>query len=365
MFVSSVIGGMESYREAAAQATGTLDHEPRMAEDYGASSSTPQETCLRGVREADVTVLLLGARYGARQESGLSATHEEYREARGRSPVLAFVQENVEYEADQKEFLGEVQDWTSGQYTADFSTPDTLRDAVTRGLHQLELSLAAGPTDENEMLARAEQQIPAVYGYGTDILSVVVAGGPRQQILRPAQLEGEDLSEALMQEALFGPARILESTQGTNKRLQEHTLVIEQDTASFRLDELGTVSIAQSARKESRPRSGDLPVLIKEDISNRVERALLFAGWVLDRIDKPKRLSDVVVVAALVGSSYLGWRTRAEYEANPGSGPMSMKRSDRIRVQLSPARRNRAALKLGAHTLAEDLTILIGREVQS
>ena len=73
---------MEPYREAAAQAIRTLDHEPRMAEDYGASPGSPQETCLRGVRNADATVLLLGTRYGARQESGLSATHEEYREAR-------------------------------------------------------------------------------------------------------------------------------------------------------------------------------------------------------------------------------------------------------------------------------------------
>lgn len=101
VFVSSVIGGMEPYREAAVQAIRTLGHEPRMAEDYGASPNPPQQTCLRGVRDADAMVLLLGARYGARQESGLSATHEEYREARERCPVLPFLQEGVEREAAQ------------------------------------------------------------------------------------------------------------------------------------------------------------------------------------------------------------------------------------------------------------------------
>ncbi len=40
--------------------------------------------------------LLLGARYGKRQASGLSATNEEYREAKTRCRVLAFVQRDVD-----------------------------------------------------------------------------------------------------------------------------------------------------------------------------------------------------------------------------------------------------------------------------
>ena len=71
------------------------------AEDFVASPDTPQRTCLRGVREADVVVLVLGARYGAAQGSGLSATHEEYREAKDRSPVLIFIQTGVDLEPEQ------------------------------------------------------------------------------------------------------------------------------------------------------------------------------------------------------------------------------------------------------------------------
>ena len=37
------------------------------AEDFGASPGSPQQVCLAGVREADVVVLLLGARYGTPQ----------------------------------------------------------------------------------------------------------------------------------------------------------------------------------------------------------------------------------------------------------------------------------------------------------
>ena len=75
VFVSSLISGMEAERAAVKDAIETLGHQPLMAEDFGARPSSPQITCLHGVREADVVVLVLGPRYGSRQPSGISATH--------------------------------------------------------------------------------------------------------------------------------------------------------------------------------------------------------------------------------------------------------------------------------------------------
>src|SRR6266498_5943032 len=49
--------------------------------------------------------LLLGARYGKRQASGLSATNEEYREAKTRCRVLAFVQRDVDRGAHHQQAL--------------------------------------------------------------------------------------------------------------------------------------------------------------------------------------------------------------------------------------------------------------------
>jgi hypothetical protein len=95
IFVSSLIGGMEPIRAAARSAVTTLGHDPVMAEDFGALPHTPQIACLDGVRQAGAVVLILGSRYGAIQSSGLSATHEEYREARDRCPVLAFVEQGI------------------------------------------------------------------------------------------------------------------------------------------------------------------------------------------------------------------------------------------------------------------------------
>jgi len=73
VFISSVIAGFESYRDAAGQGVHSLGHQAIRAEDFGAAPASPQEVCLRGVRAADVVVLLVGARYGYPQASGLSA----------------------------------------------------------------------------------------------------------------------------------------------------------------------------------------------------------------------------------------------------------------------------------------------------
>jgi hypothetical protein len=72
-------------------------------------------------------VLLLGARYGDPQPSGLSATHEEYREVNSRSPVLAFVERDVERQAAEQDLVDEVRSWAGGVLTGDFASPEELQ----------------------------------------------------------------------------------------------------------------------------------------------------------------------------------------------------------------------------------------------
>lgn len=98
VFISSVITGYEQFRDAVAAAVRSLGHEVVRAEDFGASPETPQQACLGGLRQADVVVLVIGARYGSVQPSGYSATEEEYREARESRPVLVFVEQAVDRE---------------------------------------------------------------------------------------------------------------------------------------------------------------------------------------------------------------------------------------------------------------------------
>lgn len=363
VFISSVIVGFEQYRDAAFRAARSLGHEVKRAEDFGASPDSPQQTCLGGVAWADVVVLILGARYGNPQKSGLAATHEEYRDARGKKPVLAFVEQGAQREPAQADFVKEVRDWTTGTFTADFRASEGLTDAVVRALHELELSRAVGQVDEAEMLTRAKALIPSDRGGVEGIVTVIVVGGPHQPVLRPAEIENPELSRALMQKALFGEVPVFDHASGTRPAVHADALLLEQDQRSVLLDPAGTVRVIQPARRARRDRSRlDLPVLIEEDVQEIIQAGLGFAGWVLDHVDPVRHLSDVVPVVSVHGG--LAWRTRAEHKESPTSVSVRPT-SETVVVNLLPPRRYRAALKQDAPALAKDLSVLLGRRMRA
>src|SRR3546814_1236063 len=133
-FIISLMSGLVIGRAATRRAIELLRHEAVMAEYFGAQFSSPQIACLTGLRQSDLVVLVLGTRYGVKQASGLSATHEEYREARGRKPILIFIQQG-EAEPDQAALIDEAGSWESGLFRAAFSTPDELRDRKSTRLN--------------------------------------------------------------------------------------------------------------------------------------------------------------------------------------------------------------------------------------
>jgi hypothetical protein len=365
VFISSLISDYEHYRAAATEAVHVLGHQVVRAEDFHASAETPQQACLAAVRESDLIVLLIGERYGYTQESGLSATHEEYREARDRKPVLVFVETGTTRDASQQALLEEVQAWATGHFTASYATPDELKAALLRALHDYELATTAGPIDEAEMRGRATALLPHNQGLGgTPELTVVVAGGPHQQVLRPVDLEHTDLARGIHQEAFFGEHQVLDRNESTSTGIRAGTLVLGQRVASVAVDHAGSVRIVQPAASGADGYRTALPALIEEDLAGALERAIRFSGWLLDRIDPVRRLTDVVPVARIAGGSYMAWRTRAQHSANPNAATIPYRGTDDPIVTLTPARRHRQALTHDAHRIAEDLVTLLRREMR-
>lgn len=365
VFVSSVIVGLEEFRDAAARAAKSLGHEVIRAEDFGSTFVSPQVACLQGVRDADVVVLLLGDRYGQPQATGYSATHEEYNEARGERRVLPFIRQGVQHEPKQEAFIRQVRDWESGQFTDDFTTPEHLRDAVTKALHRLELSQAQTTVDEAEMVERAHALIPTSKNQYIPTIGVVVVGGPRQQVLRPSELESAQLQTDLMREATYPevvfPA-IFDNAVGTRSELRDDALLISQDRASVFLDSSGSVRVLRPVLDDRRESRTGLSMLIEEDVTDRLRQILRYGEWVLDRIDRQNRLSEIVVVTTLLDAG-LGWRTRQEHILSPNQGPAGVGKN-RIVVGLSPSRRSRAALKFDLESMLEDFIVLLRREVK-
>ena len=364
-FISSVISGFEAERGSAMRAVRALRHEAVGAEDFPSGSESPQTACLAGVRQSDAVVLLMGERYGALQASGLSATHEEYREAKNNAYVMAFVQSGVTPEPRQQEFIAEVQGWEKGRFTEAFTTTEDLHDAVARGVHEFLLLKESVPLNEEQLIERASALLPDRRHTSGALLAVAVSPGPIRAVLRPAELEAPDLARALQAEALTGDSAVLTTTAGTQISIRGDAMELAQPEAQrlVRLDESGRILVTRPAVEHERGRAG-LTSLIEEDIRELIVLALRFSARVLDRIDPVNRLSHFVVMASLSGASYLPWRTREEQHASPNAASMGLGGEELVRACLTPAVRRRPALTHETHTLAEDLTVRLRREVR-
>jgi hypothetical protein len=365
VFVSSLISGYETLRQAARDAITSLGHEPVMAENFRAQANSPQVACLQGLRSADLVVLILVDRYGQPQSgSGVSPTHEEYLEARGRQPILLFVHEGVSYEAKQQELLREAQGWQGGLFREGFTTPEQLRALITRSIHSYELSHAAGPVDGASVAREAEAMLSTQDRdrQGGQALRFALACGPASQILRPAEIEAESLADAIQQRAMFGSPRIFAKDEAAETSIEGDALVIAQaGGARIKLDERGGIELRLPLERGSRRDRGfgSLMGIIEESVVRELANAIGFAAWLLDHIDATQRATHVGIAAVLDAPDHLGWRTQAEQDASPNSGTMRMHSGPDKPASLD---RPRAALKFDAARLAEDLMVPLRRQ---
>jgi len=296
------------------------------------------------------------------QPSGLSATHEEYREGRERKPVLVFVESGRTPEPRQSEFIDEVQTWATGHFRASYAHTADLAPVVIRALHEHELAQSVGSVNEEELLERASALIPSRHGtMGSPQLVLAIAGGPLQAVLRPTEVEDPHLARDVQREALFGPFSVLDPSDGTRIDVRDDTLFLEQQSASLALDQVGSVRVLQATRRARERFRTEIPALIEEDLTEALSRGLRFSGWLLDRVDPLRRVTDVVPAVALLDAGYMAWRTRAEHGENPQSGHIQMGQEGDSVISLRPARRHRQALTHDADRIAADLVALLRR----
>lgn len=138
VFISSVRRGLESERDYLPDLIRALGHQPLRFEDFGAQDLTSRGACLSGVQDADVYLLLLGPHYGGEMDdSGISATEEEFNTATGRSlPIYVFKKRDITPDAQQEEFLSRVGNYQEGRFWTEFSDNADLGVAVTKALQE-------------------------------------------------------------------------------------------------------------------------------------------------------------------------------------------------------------------------------------
>ena len=136
VFISSVMRGFEDERAAARRAVESVGLRAVMAEIAPARPDASKHALLDLVDPADAVVLILGARYGYIAEHGLSPTEDEFNHARqAGKPIFVFVQNGVQREPEQDEFVRRVQGgWSQGAFTAFFDSAEDLGFAVVQAL---------------------------------------------------------------------------------------------------------------------------------------------------------------------------------------------------------------------------------------
>ena len=338
-----------------------------MAEDFGSQANSPQVACLQGLRSSALVVLVLGARYGSLQPgSGQSPTHEEFLEARGRKPILLFVEEGVAYEPAQKALIDEAQGWEGGLFREGFKTPEQLRTLITKAIHRHELAHAAAPLDLPSLTAAAQALLANMRREsrsGSPLLRMAFASGPRARILRPAQLEADDIAEAIQQHAMFGPApRLFNKSAAADYSIVDGSLVISQESGALvRLNENADIELRLPLERlrERDGMGGFMRGIIEESVIRELRLGLGFADWLLDKVDATRRLTHAGIGARIEASDFMGWRTQAEQNASPNSGSMRMAEPPSMPVLTD---RPRAALKFDAAVIAEDLMVPLRRQ---
>jgi hypothetical protein len=216
--------------------------------------------------------------------------------------------------------------------------------------------------DPTEMQERATALVPRQdRNFAGDTLVLAAASGPRQPILRPTQIEDPELADMLLQSAMLGGLRLFKLEEARHS-IQGDGLLLQLSSGSIYLNEEGSMRVTQSALPSDRKRL-DIPVILHEDIVERLERAIRYIAWILDSVDSTDRMPRAALVASLHGGSAIDWRTRAEHARSPQSGVVSANLWGKHgMVGLNPPDRERAELRSNARELAEDLATRLKRQ---
>ena len=357
VFVSSVVSGYDMYRDAASRAISALRHEPVLMERGSAVAASPREACLAAVEGSDVVVVLLGAVYGDVQDSGMSATHEEFEHACTMGlPVLLFVESVECREERQASLIVEAERWSDGHLRTSYSTPEELYERIVEALAVFSAAERM-PDGGKEMRTRAMSTAEAfsrtLHSQGA-ALTLVVVPGVVGSLMPLAQLHGDGLRSAITKLALFGDSAVFSTEEGTTHDVSGGLLRLSQRRATVGLDEAGVLTVCKPV---TRPAGSHLPEIISEFLESDLTGCLRFASSVYREVDQRHRVRQMAIAVTLVGADHCIWRTLAEHQASPNSGSMAMTSDRAAVVEPSGNPVGRVALDNDAETLAEELRI--------
>ncbi|CAN5716546.1 hypothetical protein BH18ACT13_BH18ACT13_08070 [soil metagenome] len=329
VFISSIQDGFEDVRAAARAGVETYGHRAVMAETSGAAAASPQRALLDRVAAADIFLLLVGPRYGMRQASGLSATEEEFEEARRRGkPILVLVQEG-ESEPEQEAFVARA---TGGWEVGIFR--DSFRDASDAGL-----TVVGALRNLDERGVRAELEPTAVaraqelaagtrrdeYGQGGASARVILVPLLNHRLLDAVALDDRELPDELASAARA--ARLVPQSQGITPRVTAAGITLEvgeRHSASLTLSAGPNGEVVAEASVAGDDQNFGSMRIVPERLEAAIRGAMAFAESVWLRVDPRGEVQEVAVTVAIPQAQHKSWgRGRGENAISMG-GMFSM-----------------------------------------
>jgi hypothetical protein len=329
IFISSLARrDMAAIRGAARAAVESLDMRPVMFETQPASAEGSRRALLDEVGRCDALLLLVGAEYGEPGERSISPTEEEFQQARDLGiDVLVLVQESVDREPAQQEFLARVRGtWEQGNFTANFTGSGDVALAAVKTLNAWQRGRAgADPTP-----AAVERALELARG---DERRGMIHGGSKLRVVATPVLNGpligavELADRSRLLDALSGAARasglvpqsmgIETSVEADRLRLTAQgpgatlSLIVGFDGSVVGEGEVGGDAMGLGGMMVRADRARDV-----------ITRTGEFAQRVWHAIDTRDEVRNILLAAAVPEAEHKSW-----VEHDPGNSmsmPMSM-----------------------------------------
>lgn len=267
VFLSSVMGELAAERETLAQGISDLGLRVRWFEEFGGRDDSAEVAYLSEVSAATIYVGLLGDEYGTMLDTGFSATHAEYLEARRTGRRISFWarSEASNRQGHARSFLSDVQVF---HVTGSFATSADLPAKVECRLREIAADdlapwvklgdvvmradtatarrdglIVRGRVDDQAVLSRLEALSDGGWGRPEEIQATQGNRSGRGHI--------EDL-EVETRSAAFSTATVtlaLEWTSGTDS--------MRFGTSSYTADDLGEIGLRMSLLGEAQPERFD------------------------------------------------------------------------------------------------------------
>jgi hypothetical protein len=310
-FISSIQGGFEDVRAAARAGVESFGWRAVMAETVGAAPASPQRALLDRVAESDVLLLLVGPRYGARHQSGFSATEEEFDEARRRGKPILVLRQKVALEPEQQEFLERATGgWEGGSFYSTFRGASDVGLAVVRGLTNVRdrgTRATLEPAAQERAAVLAADARRQGFGHGDSIVRIVLVPLLNQPLLQATTLEDRDL-----------PDELAAAARGAQLVPQSEGITTSVSAAGIRLD----IGERSSGRIASVGVNGEIVVeasvagddqnfgamrVVPDRMEQAIRGAIAFAENAWQRMDPRGEVQEVAITLAVPEAQHKSW----------------------------------------------------------